>query len=58
MATAETDSLEKYSCTICLEIFEDPVTVPCGNNHVYVYYFLSLLSILQLIDSVMGGVLN
>lgn len=35
MATAETDSLEKYSCTICLEIFEDPVTVPCGNNHVF-----------------------
>ena len=35
MATAgPIEDLDKYTCTICLEILEDPVTVPCGNNHV------------------------
>uniref|UniRef100_A0A8D0AFU4 RING-type domain-containing protein n=1 Tax=Sander lucioperca TaxID=283035 RepID=A0A8D0AFU4_SANLU len=26
------DSLSVFLCSICLDVFTDPVTIPCGHN--------------------------
>ncbi|WAR11406.1 RN166-like protein [Mya arenaria] len=33
MASSEELSIEMFTCSICREIFKDPVTIKCGNNH-------------------------
>ncbi|KAH3855177.1 E3 ubiquitin-protein ligase RNF166-like [Dreissena polymorpha] len=34
MATSQdAETIESFTCSICREIFKDPVILPCGNNH-------------------------
>ncbi|XP_045194691.1 E3 ubiquitin-protein ligase RNF166-like [Mercenaria mercenaria] len=34
MATEEILSLENFTCSICRDVYTNPVLIPCGNNHI------------------------
>ncbi|XP_060603779.1 E3 ubiquitin-protein ligase RNF166-like [Ruditapes philippinarum] len=34
MATEDNLTLENFTCSICRDIYKDPVSIPCGNNHI------------------------